>query len=368
MVSDRAAMKRRVRGLLHKNWLSPLLAVVLALVPFGIVCALVVLFAHPASTGTASVQIVGTLADPMSLLLQLLGLFSDPQLILQPLSGWLPMLGILLCLYLFIGGPIAVSMANYFLSFLRGKKPNLQEVYGSFSGQYPRALGGMAYSVLWRLIWFVLSFVIPTVLLFATVPVVSAVGIDLKYQVYIFIGVLILCAIWYIVFFFLFINRMLAYSLTSVCIAAQPRLAAYRGIRLSRKLMQGNKWRLIGLFASFLHYFIPAIVAVVALLVLGPVATQLSLAEGTVRVYRTILIIIIAANQLVWLYLAPYVASSYYAFYIERKREALIDQELTQADFYTPPRPGSKKAIQRQGVEEQDEAEQDDAFSGPEKE
>lgn len=328
-------MKRRVRGLLHKNWHRPLAALALACLPMFGIAVLLALLLRPsgASIDTKVFQFTFTMEDPMGMLLQLLMLFSDPGLLLQPMMGWLPTQAVMAGIHVFVAMPIYVSLASYFLSFLRGKNPSVLSVYNVFSGRYPRALGGMAYMLLWQVIWLLVSFVLPTALILGSVPIISEMGLELNIQIYAFIGVLVISLLWYIVFFFVFINRMLAYSLTAVCIAAQPRLPAYRAVRLSRKLMRGCKWRLIGLFLSFANYFLPAIIAAVLLPLLAIFGAQLGLSGIMLRSIRTFLIVLIAANQLVWVYVAPYMAATYHAFYIERKREALMDEEVTPDDF-----------------------------------
>lgn len=328
-------MKERVRGLLRRNWVQPLCALLLAVLPVIVVSALLIWLLRPNGTELAGgmSQIVWTFDDPMTILVQLLALFSDPMLLISPMLGWVPLVAILLGMHVFFTLPVLVSLAGYYLAFLRGKKPRVTDVYGSFSGRYPRALGSMAYMLLWQCLWFIGAFAVPTALIFGVVPLVSVLGIELSLQIYIFIGAIVLGLLWYVVFFFVFINRMLAYSLTPVCVAAQPRLPARRAVRLSRKLMRGCKWRLIGLLLSFLNYFIPAIVALVLLLGLGLFGERLGMTAILQQSVRTFLWVLVGANQLIWAYVGPYMTASFHAFYIERKREALMDEEMTREDF-----------------------------------
>lgn len=332
-MSERATMKRRVRGLLHKQWLSPLAALALAFLPAAIVTALILWLVRPAVDSGQSVLGMLSFSDPRSALAQLLMIFSSPSVLFSPMIGWLPSIVILLCVHLFIMMPILVSLAGYFLSYLRGKNPRPIEVYSVFSGHYPRALGGMAYKMLWLLVWFAATFAVPTVLVFAGVPIVSALGIELSQQIVAFGVLLVIGLIWYIAGLLVFINRLLAYSLTQVCIAAQPKLPARRAVRLSRKLMRGYKWQLIGLYCSYLVYFIPAILALIALLLAPHVGPLLGLGEAAIATIRTAARIVFWANQLAWLYVGPYLAAAYHAFYIERKREALLDEEIGPDEF-----------------------------------
>lgn len=327
-------MKRRVRMLMRRHWLSPMCALLLAVVPILLISLLNGWFFAPKETEPSVLSgFSWSFSDPMSIIAQLLMLFSDPMLLLQPVLGWLPMVGLQVGLSILIILPILVGISAYFLAFLRGKQPAPTMVFSSFSARYPRALGGMAYMMLWLLIWFVVCFAVPSVLLFGSVPFVSNLGIELNTQIYIFLGVVIVCAIWYVAFFFVFLNRLLAYALVPTCLAAQPRLPAHRAVRLSRKLMQGFKWRLIGLFFSFIVYFIPSILCGLGLWFLSAYGLSFGISETLLPTIRTVLWVIILANQLLWLYVGPYMAASFNAFYIERKREALMDDEVTPDDF-----------------------------------
>lgn len=334
-MSERAAMKRRVRGLLHRKWFAPLGALLLAGLPVVLLSGLLIWLMRPANSPESmalSMQFSFSLENPRELLSQILLLLTDPMLLIQPLIGWLPLLACLLGLHIFIGMPICVSVSGYFLAFLRGKNPRIISVFSCFSGRYPRAFGGMLYKLLWVLLWFTVSIVAPGALLLCSALIVSVLGISFNAQLYLFVAILAVSLLWFVIFFFIFLNRMLAYSLTPICIAAQPRLASSKAIRLSRKLMRGCKWQLVGLIFSFLHYFLPALISGIALLALP----LLSLPAQTVSLARTVLLCILLANQLVWIYLLPYATACFHAFYIERKREALMDEELTPEDFATP--------------------------------
>lgn len=348
-------MKRRVRGLLKKNWLPPLGAVLLVLIPLAIALALVLLLLRPAAQPAAGQlpALTFSLSDLKGSVLQLLFLLTDPSPLLARLAGWIPAALLLLGIHVFIVMPMLVAMAGYFLRLLRGKHPKVGEMFSIFSGQYPRILGAMAYRLLWQVLWFCLAFVLPTAAILASVPIVSMLGIELSTQITIFTIVIVASLLWYVAFFFVFLNRLLAYSLTPMCLAAQPRLPAHRAVRLSRKLMRGSKVQLILLALSFLVYFIPAILALLALLLLP--AIGLALGSGV----RIILWVIVGLNQLAWAYVAPYMAASLHAFYIERKREALMDEEVSPDDFGANPkedrafRRRAKAPVEKAGQEEE---------------
>ena len=51
------------------------------------------------------------------------------------------------------------------------------------------------------------------------------------------------------------------------------------------------------------------------------------------RYIRIFLLIVTGLDLLVTFFIAPYVLACRHAFYIERKREALMDEEVTPDDF-----------------------------------
>ena len=51
------------------------------------------------------------------------------------------------------------------------------------------------------------------------------------------------------------------------------------------------------------------------------------------QILRFALLGVVAANQLVWVYVGPYRGACRRAFYIERKREALMDEDVIPDDF-----------------------------------
>ncbi len=329
-------MKRRVRGLLHRKWLGPLGALALAALPMLVVGALVTLLMPPLSDGLLSLkdQLLAVFSEGTDTLRSMVVLLFSFQFDFTEIVAAMPGQAILFAVFLFVSLPVSVSVSGFFLSFLRGKKPSPLEVFSCFSGRYPRALGGMLYMLLWTLLWALMAFVAPLAIYNGGIKIIEIFAEQLAmYQMYIYGGLIGLSLIWFVVFTMLFINRMLAYVLTPVCIAAQPRLPAFRAVRLSRKLMRGCKWRLIGLCLSFLNYYLPAIIAGVLLVVMRYLGSVLSLTEILQQSIRLFLWIVIFANQLVLVYVAPYMAACFRAFFIERKREALMDEEVTPDDF-----------------------------------
>ncbi len=355
-MSERAALKRRVRGLLHKKWLAPLLALILAVLPMCAAIALVTLLMKDITIGFSSIgsQLAGMYDESQEPLMAIFEmLYSNFQLDFSQVIEALPGMGVILGVFLLAVLPISVSTSGYFLAFLRGKKASPVEVYNCFSARYPRAFGGMLYTSLWALLWAVMAFAMPVALYAAGLRIIPMFVEQLKLSQLLVYGVLIaVCLIWFVVFTMLFINRLLAYSLAPVCLAAQPRMPAHRAVRLSRKLMRGCKWQLVGLYLSFLLYELPAILALAALIAMPHVAKLITLTDILQQSIGWFLWIVAGVNQLVLLYVAPYAAACFRAFYIERKREALMDEEVTPDDFTGK----DKKETRRQAEKEAEAA------------
>ncbi len=348
-MSERAAMKRRVRGLLRRNWLPPLAALLLAALPLVAACVIAFFMLRaidpalpsvPAQIGAllglggeTSPGMEAILASVMLLMTQFTNLIN----LSRPIA-MIPALAVFLGVYLFIWLPVSVSVSGYFNGFLRGRGPKPFAVYSCFSGEYPRALGGMLYMALWAFLWMAAALAGPVLLYTVGVKAIEA-WLGLFNQVYALGVLVVVCAVWFVVFTLLSVNRMLAYSLTSVCVASQPRLPARRAVRLSRKLMRGNKWRMIRLIISCgVTYFLPAILAIILLFALPMAVTPLQIASTTQWYIRLALWVVVGLNAPLLLYVAPYTVACYHAFYIERKREALLDAEVTQEDFTAGPK------------------------------
>ena len=110
--------------------------------------------------------------------------------------------------------------------------------------------------------------------------------------------------------------------------------------------MRGYKWQLIALYLSFVPFYTPLLLAGALLLLLPGGAPLLGISEPTTGIIRIGLYTVAAVNLLVTAYVAPYLAACFRAFYIERKREALMDEEITQMDFVAMPKLHNKTTKQ----------------------
>ncbi len=340
-MSERAVMKRRVRGLLHRKWLGPLAAIALAALPMAAFAVLA--FFLTRSIDGDSPSLFAQIGEVFTRELDLQGIVVTLIYEFKPdftrLISIAPILAMVAGAGLFIGLPIAVSFSGYFNGFLRGRQPKPWTVFSCFSGSYPRALFGMLYLLLWLILWVLMAAAMPVLLYMGGVALIEAFAEQLGlYQFYGLVALIILCILWFVVFAFVFINRLLAYSLTPVCVAAQPRLPAHRAVRLSRKLMRGNKWNMVGLILSCLAYFLPAIVCVAFLALFPTLVSTLGIMPMVQYYIRLCLLVVVGLNALLLFYVAPYIVACFHAFYIERKREALMDAEVTSDDFTAGPK------------------------------
>ena len=215
-----------------------------------------------------------------------------------------------------------VSVSGYYLALLRGKKTSVLDVFSCFTERWPRYVGGMLLNALWLLLWAAMAVAAPVALYILAQPLLPKIqqALNLINSWYVWTGTLALCVAWFVVFTLVFINRAVAYGFTPICLAAHPRLPAKRAPRLSRKVARGCKWRVIGLYLSFIPWLLPSIACAA-----GAVLT----AGGT----RRALLIAAAACLLVFVWVGPYLAACRRAFYIERKREALMDEDVIPDDF-----------------------------------
>lgn len=334
-MSERASMKRRVRGLLRRNRGKPLLALFLAKLPMLVVSAITVFAMESLWAGIASLFTqLQTIIAERGIELAFLSLIYEKPLDFTAIIASFPSCAVYMGVYLFVCMPISVSTSSFLLSFLRGKETGVMDVYGCFSNKYPKILSGMLYKQLWVLLWAVAIVAGPIAFGVIGIRIVEMYAVQLSLnQMYFLVGIIALSVVLFLILLLLFVNRLLAYGLTAICMAAQPRLSSFRAVRLSRKLMRGQKTSLIGLYCSFVNFYIPAILCAVLLPLMPSIVSWLQIEEELAATIRIGLFVVMGVNMLVTLYVAPYLALSVRAFYIERKREALLDEELTPEDF-----------------------------------
>ena len=221
-MSERSAMKRRVRGVLRRRWLGPLAATALALVPCAVAGLLFALLVRPKIAGGQVIDLSamglmgGSAMDTLVMIAATLGgglVVNGRALASAGLAFLAP-----LAVFLFAALPMQVSLSGYFIALLRGKKPSPLEVLSCFGERYPRYLGGMLLRAAWMTLWIAAAYVFPCVLYFEAQPLVPRIAqaLNLINSWYVWMGLLGLCVAWMIVFTFVLINRALAYGFTAV--------------------------------------------------------------------------------------------------------------------------------------------------------
>ena len=324
VMSSNEDLRARVRDLLRRAWGRPLLALLLCGLPLIVAHAAVHLFLRPVQllVEVFRTEIFGTLSTK-ELAMELLVILSGGALPdLSGLMAVVPGLAVLAVVVLFVLEPMLVSRSAYFLRLLRGRRPSPTEVYGVFGAGYGRALGGTAYRALWSFLWLLVAVGIPTGLYATGITLINAFPEAVSSQLLTLVsGLMVVFLVSLGVMACVWINRMLAYCMVPCVLATQQNLPARRALRASRKLMRGQKWRVLGLALSYLYYFIPAMVATAVLLALPWAGSILGFSEILNVSLRRFSWILIGANQLILVYVLPLAYGSFHAYYLERKRE-----------------------------------------------
>ncbi len=337
-MSECSDMKRRVRSILRRHWLSSLIAFLIALIPALLVIAAFIWFVYrlPVDSFRSFFDSLTSAADIKTALLILIS-WKEPVLSDTSLLPVIPVLLLLAAFWLLIVQPIQASVSGYHLSLLRGKGPTIGSIFQKAAYLFPRYAGGMAIRSFWNLLWFIIAIPVPVALyLFATSFLgnyISTHRVTLDLQVWLYGGVILFVLAWFVVFSLIAINRRFAYCYTAPAVSGQPKLRAAHCVRLSRKMMRGHKLSMFAFYLSFVPYLLPSIVCLILWFLLPYSTNWVQLSEEVIRIIRIVLQSIIAANQLIWFYLAPYALTCFHASFIERKQHALMDQELTSSDF-----------------------------------
>jgi len=326
--ADNIDIRSRVRDLLHRAWGRPLLAVLLGALPLILIHVPVHYFLRPfqqlsEAIGNPIRELLGSTTDfRIGWAMLLAGILPDfaPSLNLFLSS----ILGLIILVFstILIFQPMRVSRAGYFLRLLYGKKPSPLEVFSCFTSGYLRALSGMAYYLFWLFIWTLLAWAAPIAIYGGGITLINLFPEQLNAHLMILLPSLVGFTIaWWILFVFLWINRWLAYSFTPCVLASQQRLPSRQAVRASRTMMRGKKLRTLGLWLSFLYYFLPAIAAAILLPLVAPLSQVFGFTEFLTLSLQRFFWIVLIVNQLLWFYVLPNAYGSFYAFYLECKRE-----------------------------------------------
>ncbi len=113
---------------------------------------------------------------------------------------------------LLLSGPIAFGMNYYFLSFARGKDPELEDLFKGFS-IFPKTCGAYLLIVIYTVLW-ALLLVVPGII------------------------------------------AAISYSMTFYIMVDNPQIGAQDAIKKSKQMMNGNKYRYFCLLCRFIGWFL----------------------------------------------------------------------------------------------------------------
>jgi uncharacterized membrane protein len=136
--------------------------------------------------------------------------------------------------------------------------------------------------------------------------------------------------LWTLLFIIPGVIKAYSYSMTPYILAEHPEMTASEAITESRRIMDGNKWRLFCLSLSFIGWsLLCALPVLIAVIIVSGVA----LATGSLAVF----LLVIPASIPVFvgsLFLNPYVEAAWAAFYRDVSgTEAVLDPALPEGVF-----------------------------------
>ncbi|MCR3759478.1 DUF975 family protein [Clostridium felsineum] len=156
-----------------------------------------------------------------------------------------------------ISGALVLGFKSCFLKVSREEKIKINDLFSGFKNFIPSLVLQVLiiiFTFLWSLI--------------AIVPAVSAFFIGVYYlvegNVEILKGtdpfkIIIILCVFYIAIILLLIPAMIAmyrYSMSYYILADSPNIGGYEALRESKRMMEGNKWRLFCLHISFIGWWI----------------------------------------------------------------------------------------------------------------
>ena len=178
-MSERAAMKRRVRGVLRHKWPEALAASVLALAPCAAAAALFALLVWPRVSGGQAVDLpsLGSMGGGVldSLLMAAAMLGGGLSVNWRALGGAALWALIPLAVWALAALPMRVSVSGYYLALLRGKKTSALDVFSCFTERWPRYVGGMLLNALWLLLWAAMAVAAPVALYILAQPLLPKI-------------------------------------------------------------------------------------------------------------------------------------------------------------------------------------------------
>lgn len=221
-----------------------------------------------------------------------------------PFVGWL--------LYLLVGCVISVGMVGFSLNVYRGDEVRVENLFSPFN-RYGRVLGGILWMVLWLFLWG-LIFIVPMIVFVLSMLISSFSAI---YDPIASTAAIFSNPVWYLLFLLLVpaIIKAISYFATPYILADSPNVAGMDALTLSKKMMEGYKWKLFVANLSFIGWYAIMIgieVLVVFLLVFFTGFDQ-SIASGLAA---------LASYVPYVFFIGPYYEATMAGFYEEIKEQA----------------------------------------------
>ena len=191
----------------------------------------------------------------------------------------IPVLGsiILLATLFFIDMPLLVGMYGTFIKIFSKEQTGVGEMFsGGFAVNYLRKVGGMAWMLLWVIIWSLLL-VIPGIV------------------------------------------KALSYSMTAFILHQFPNVTARQALKISMKITDGYKGDIFVLTLSFIGW-----------LLLFSIPSFILWGIGLHMLSSLVFHILFA------LYVSPYLYTSFAGFYLELRDKALADGKVTHEELGLP--------------------------------
>lgn len=221
-----------------------------------------------------------------------------------PFVGWL--------LSLLVGVVISVGVTGFYLNVYRGHEIKVGNLFSPFN-RYGRVLGGMLWMCLWRFIWGLIFFVPFLVYLFSLLFSSLSAIYDPEFN---YLAIFSNPA-WLLLLLLLipFIIKSLSYFLAPYILADSPNVAAIDALTLSKKMMEGYKWKLFVAHLTFSGWF--AIIVGIGLFGIFLIHSPARMDQS-----KAILLASLVACVPCYFFIMPYYQTTMAGFYDEIKEQA----------------------------------------------
>jgi uncharacterized membrane protein len=191
-------------------------------------------------------------------------MMNHPETIFLVIAG---ILAISLIIKFFIINPIALGGRKFFVSLNRNNESNFSNFGFGFSTNYMANLTKMIRRDLFLLLWAFLSWIWGMLLMLIFGPIIS--------EILFTSGSIVAISILWIIFIILYISPFMvafySYKLVPYIIAENTDITGARAIEISKKVMYGYKWKLLGFELTFIGWYVLGILSLgLGVLVVNP--------------------------------------------------------------------------------------------------